>query len=65
MRTTEPAFGPLVEECAKHGISRTVAYDLVSKGLLNSFRLGARRYVLLDSLRNLPQALAEREGGGK
>jgi hypothetical protein len=49
----------MVEECAKHGISRTVAFELVAKGLLQSFLLGKRRYVLLDSLRTLPERLAE------
>lgn len=50
----EPAFGPLVEECAKHGISRTVAFELAAVGQLDTFKIGARRYVLADSLRTLP-----------
>lgn len=54
-----PTFRPMVEECAKHGISRTVAFELVAKGLLQSFLLGKRRYVLLDSLRTLPERLTE------
>lgn len=58
MRTTaEPAFGPLVEECAKHGISRTVAFELAAGRQLDTFKLGTRRYVLLDSLRTLPERL--------
>jgi len=59
---SEPAFGPLVEECAKHGISRSVAYELVASGHLDTFKIGAKRYVLVYSLRALPGKLAA-EGG--
>lgn len=65
MQRDTPAFGPLVEECAKHGISRTVAYELVASGHLETFKIGAKRYVLVDSLRALPGKLAGQEGGGK
>jgi hypothetical protein len=58
---THPAYGPMVEVCGHHGISRTVAFELARTGLLDTFRIGARRYVMLDSLRALPQRLAERE----
>lgn len=58
MRTTrEPAFGPLVGECDKHGISRTVAFELAASGDLETFKIGAKRYVLLDSLRTLPERM--------
>ncbi|WP_457097484.1 hypothetical protein [Lysobacter sp. P5_B9] len=53
----EPAFGPLVEECEKHGISRTVAFELAANGQLDTFKIGARRYVLLGSLKTLPSRL--------
>lgn len=53
----EPAYRPLVEACDEHGISRTVAFDLAKKGLLDTFRLGTRRYVRLESLRTLPERL--------
>lgn len=53
----EPAFGPLVDECAKHGISRSMAYVLVANGHLETFKIGARRYVLVDSLRTLPDRM--------
>ena len=62
---SDPAFGPLVEECAKHGISRSVAYELVANGHLETFKIGAKRYVLVDSLRSLPGKLARQEGGEK
>jgi len=55
--TNIPAFGPLVETCRAHGISKTVAFELAANGLLDTFKIGARRYCYLDSLRSLPQRL--------
>jgi hypothetical protein len=63
MGTSEPAYRPLVEACGEHGISRTVAFDLARKGLLDTFTIGARRYVRLESLRTLPERLAANDGG--
>ncbi len=60
---TEPAYGPMVEVCGDHGISRTVAFELARKGLLDVFLIGRRRYVRLDSVRTLPDRLAANEGG--
>lgn len=54
MARAEPAFGPLTEECANHGISRSAAYRLIASGDLATFLVGRRRYVLLDSLKSLP-----------
>lgn len=59
--TSAPAFAPLVTACAAHGISRTVAYELSASGLLDTFLIGKRRYVHLDSLHTLPDRLAEIE----
>lgn len=56
-----PAYRPLVEACNDHGISRTVAFDLARKGLLDTFTIGKRRYVRLESLRTLPERIAERD----
>ncbi|CBA16348.1 hypothetical protein XACN24_09005 [Xanthomonas albilineans] len=56
---TSPAFGPLVETCAAWGISRTVAFELARNGKLETFSIGRRRYVYLDSLRTLPERLAD------
>lgn len=62
MDTKKPRdFGPLVGECAKRDIGRTVAFDLAARGLLETFTIGRRRYVYLDSLLTLPERLAERE----
>jgi len=48
-------YGPLIAECAKRGISRTVAFNLVRMGMLETACIGRRRYVYLDSLDTLPQ----------
>jgi len=58
-------YRPLVDACADHGISRTVAFELARNGLLETFTIGARRYVRLESLRTLPDRLAASEGGGR
>jgi hypothetical protein len=60
-----PTYRPLVPACADHGISRTVAFELARNGLLETFTIGARRYVRLESLRTLPDRLAVSEGGGR
>lgn len=62
--TIEPdrrAFAPLVETCREHGISRTIAFELAAAGALETFRIGRRRYVKIDSLRTLPERLAAKE----
>lgn len=51
-------FGPLVEECRRRGINRSVAYVLVARGLLDTFKIGHKRYVRLHSLESLPDRLA-------
>lgn len=56
------AYRPLVEACADHGISRSVAFELARSGTLDTFTIGKRRYVRLDSLHSLPDRLAG-EGG--
>lgn len=63
-KTDVPTFRPMVEACRDCGISRTKAYQLANSGQLETFKLGARRYVLLDSLRTLPERLkATKEHG--
>jgi hypothetical protein len=58
-----PAYGPLVEVCKAHGLSRTVAFDLAARKLLDTFRIGTRRYVYLESVRTLPERIAAQAGG--
>ena len=55
-------FGPMVETCRAYGISRTVAFDLARKGLIDHFFIGSRRYVYIDSLNTLPERLAKKGG---
>ena len=52
-----PTFAPLVTACAANGISRSVAFELARKGLLETFRINSRRYVMLSSLSSLPDRL--------
>ncbi|GAB3345843.1 hypothetical protein GCM10027359_29600 [Marilutibacter aestuarii] len=56
-----PTYRPLVPACADHGISRSVAFELARNGQLDTFTIGTRRYVYLDSLRTLPERLARTE----
>lgn len=60
--SNSPTYRPLVTACAEHGISRTVAFELARQGKLDTFTIGARRYVYLDSLRTLPERLAAEAG---
>lgn len=53
-------FRGFVSECSKHDIGRTMAYELANSGLLETFTIGRKRFVYLDSLATLPQRLAER-----
>jgi hypothetical protein len=54
----EPSYGPLTDVCRSFGISRSVAYELVADGLLETFKLNARRYVYIDSVRSLPRRIS-------
>lgn len=57
-----PTFLPLVEACKAYGISRSVAFKLVKNKLLDSFTIGMRRYVYVESLDSLPERLASKGG---
>lgn len=54
----EPTYAPLVPACAQHGVGRTKAFELARDGWLDTFRIGQRTFVRLDSLRTLPDRLA-------
>lgn len=56
--TNQRRFGPLVAECQARGIGRTVAFNLAREGLIETFHIGRRRFVMLDSLDSLPDRLA-------
>ena len=55
----DPTYRPLVNACKEHGISRSVAFELVRSGKLDTFTIGTRRYVYLESLQSLPERLAQ------
>ena len=48
-------FAGMVEACAVRNISRSVAFELARQGLIETFAIGRRRYVFLDSLDTLGQ----------
>lgn len=51
-------YRPFIPECSKRGIGKTKAYELAKAGLLETFPIGTKRYVYLDSLLTLPHRLA-------
>lgn len=53
----EVTYGLLVDVCKAHGISRTNAFKYASQGLLETFMLGNRRYVYVESVQTLPERL--------
>lgn len=55
-------YGALVDECARRGIGRTTAFELASKGLLDTFQIGRKRMVYIASLESLPTRLIEAQG---
>ena len=56
-------FRPFIPECTKRGIGKTKAYELANAGLIDTFTIGTKRYVLLDSLLTLPERL--KDAGGR
>lgn len=55
------SYGGLVREAAKRDIGKTKAFEFAKEGLLETFKLGNRKYVYIDSIDTLPQRIAERE----
>ena len=55
-------YGPLVSECKRRGIGRTVAFQLAANGLIETFTIGSKRFVRLRSLESLPDRLMEDRG---
>jgi hypothetical protein len=55
----EPAYLPLVKAGTAHGIPRTRLFELAKSGALRTFMIGRQRYVDLESLRTLPERLAQ------
>lgn len=59
-----PTFGPMVEVCRQFGISRSVAFQLAQAGKLETFKIGARKYVYIESVKSLPARLAAESAEG-
>ena len=58
-------FVPLVEGCEAHGIRRSMAFRLAREGILETFKIGKRRYVLVSSLKSLPRKMQESVDSGE
>lgn len=56
-----PPYGPLIETCAAYGIRRSRAHEYAKSGLIDTFTMGRKRYVRLDSLDTLPERIAAAE----
>lgn len=52
-------YGPMVVECKRRGIGRTMAYELHNRGLIETFMLGSKRMVKIASLETLPERLQQ------
>lgn len=63
-RRIEPIMLTVPEACLMLRISRSMLYQLIRAGKLETVRLGRRRYVHSASIRQLVDQLKEREGGG-
>lgn len=61
---TSPAprtFGGLVREAEKRDIGKTKAFEFAKLGLIETFKIGNRKYVYLDSFDTLPDRIAKVE----
>lgn len=58
-------YGPFPATVIERGISKTVAYELVGEGLLETFKIGRKRYVYLDSVGDLPKKLQRRQAAAE
>lgn len=54
-------YRPFVQACSKVGIGRSAAYELANAGLLETVKIGRKRFIYLDSLYSLPQRLAKQQ----
>ena len=52
-------YRPFIPECTKRGIGKTKAYELADAGLLETFLIGTKRYIYLDSIGTLPERLTK------
>jgi hypothetical protein len=52
-------YGPMVNECKVRGIGRTKAFELAANGLIETFTVGRKRFVMIESLDTLPERLKQ------
>ncbi len=57
----DPKFYPFIKACKAHGIGKTAAYKILEENLVETFMVGPRRYVVLESLYALPQKIKNNE----
>ncbi|MGO4549926.1 hypothetical protein AB4059_02325 [Lysobacter sp. 2RAF19] len=60
-----PEYAPFIPKAREYGIARSKAIELANAGLLDTFLIGRRRFVFLDSLRTLPERLAKMQASTK
>lgn len=49
---------PLLDAIRSVGIGKTKAYELMAQGLIETFLIGTKRYIVMASLYDLPNKLA-------
>jgi hypothetical protein len=59
-----PNYGPLVPTCGAYGYGRTMSFKMAAEGLIETFTVGSKRFVIIESLRTLPDRL-KAQGGAK
>jgi hypothetical protein len=53
----------MVPECERWDICRTKAFEYARHGLIETFVMGRKRYVVIASLESLPARLRAMQGG--
>jgi len=48
-------FAPMIKAGEDRGITRTNMYEMARRNMIETFKIGRTRYVMLDSLRSLRQ----------
>jgi hypothetical protein len=60
--TFTPTYRPLADVLPEYGISRTRGFELARLGLLDTFTIGRRRYVYIESMQTLHERIKDYEG---
>lgn len=59
----KPTYAEMVPECERWDICRTKAFEYARHGLIETFVMGRKRYVVIASLESLPARLRAMQGG--